>query len=110
MHVESDMDSDIRADIEAETAAAATTAIATVDGLGIEPDMAVVEMGFEPGLPVIESYSEPEEAEADDEADTEIQPKGTIEIGVDVTTRIDIPNDMPMPDTIERLEQLEESV
>ncbi|GKC09169.1 hypothetical protein Tco_1000779, partial [Tanacetum coccineum] len=36
--------------------------------------------------------------------------EGTIEIGVDITTGIDIPNDLPMPDTIERLEQLEESV
>ncbi|GJS31354.1 hypothetical protein Tco_0491974, partial [Tanacetum coccineum] len=54
--------------------------------------------------------SEPEEAKADDEADAEIQPEGTIEIRVNITTGIDIPNDLPMPDTIERLEQLEESV
>ncbi|GJY83554.1 reverse transcriptase domain-containing protein [Tanacetum coccineum] len=92
MHVESDMDSDIRADIEAETTTADTTAAATVDGLGIKPNMAVVEMGFEPGLAIVESK------------------KGTIEIGVDVTTRIDIPNDLPVLDTIEQLEQLEESV
>ncbi|GKE06367.1 hypothetical protein Tco_1398385, partial [Tanacetum coccineum] len=84
-HAESDMDSDIRADIEAETADAATTTVAIVDG-------------------------KPEEAEADEEADVEIQPEGTIEIGVDVTTGIDILNDLPMPDTIERLQQLEESV
>ncbi|GJS32109.1 hypothetical protein Tco_0530491, partial [Tanacetum coccineum] len=109
-HVISDMDLDIQADIEVETAAAATTAAATIDGLGIEPDMAVVESGFELGLAVVESESELAEAEADDEADAEIQPEGTIEIRVDVTTRIDIPNDRPMPDTIKRLEQLEESV
>ncbi|GJT93485.1 putative reverse transcriptase domain-containing protein [Tanacetum coccineum] len=96
-------------DIEAETAAVATIAAVIVDGLGIEPDMAAVEMGFEPGLAVVESKSDPEEAEADDEADAKIQPEGTIEIGVDVTTRIDIPNDRPMPDTIVRLEQLKES-
>ncbi|GJU32510.1 hypothetical protein Tco_1176099 [Tanacetum coccineum] len=109
-HVESDIDSDIRADIKAETAAAATTAVVTVDGLGIEPDIAVVETSFETGLAVVESKSKPEEVEADDEADAEIQPKGTIEIGIDVTTGIAIPNDLPLPDTIEQLEQLEESV
>ncbi|GKD31392.1 hypothetical protein Tco_1242170, partial [Tanacetum coccineum] len=108
-HVESDMDSNIQADIEADTAAVATTAAATVDGLGIEPDMTAVEMGFEPGLAIVESKSEPEEAEIDDEADAKIQPEGTIEIGVDVTTGIDIPNNRPMPDTIKRLEQLKES-
>nr|GEX98840.1 reverse transcriptase domain-containing protein [Tanacetum cinerariifolium] len=105
-HTESDMNLYIQADIEAET----TTAAATVDGLGIEPDMAVVETGFETGLVVVESESEPEEAEADYEADAEIQPKGTIYIKVDVTTGINIPNDLHMPDTIERLEKLEESV
>ncbi|GJY03486.1 hypothetical protein Tco_0369426 [Tanacetum coccineum] len=86
-------------DIEVETAAVAVI----VDGLGIEPIMAVVETGFEPGLAVVESKIEPEEAEADDEADAEIQPDGTVEIGVDVTTRIDIPNDLLMSDAIERL-------
>ncbi|GKC52009.1 hypothetical protein Tco_1074754 [Tanacetum coccineum] len=109
-HAESDMDSDIRADIEAETAAAAMTAAAIVDGLGIEPDMAVVETGFKPGLAVVESESELEEAEADYEVDAEIQPEGTIEIGVNVTTGIDIPHDLPMPDTNERIGHLEESV
>ncbi|GJS84456.1 hypothetical protein Tco_0750997 [Tanacetum coccineum] len=102
-HAESDMDSDIRADIEAETTAAATIAAATIDGLGIK-------MGFEPGLAVVEFESEPKEAEANDEADVEIQAEGTIEIRVDVTTGIGIPYDLPMPNTIERLDQLKESV
>ncbi|GKE97466.1 hypothetical protein Tco_0020817, partial [Tanacetum coccineum] len=101
-HAESDMDSDIQADIEAETATAASTVAAIVDG--------GVDTGFEPGLVVVKSESKPKEVEADDEADAEIQPKGTIEIGVDVTTGIDIPNDLLIPDIIERLEQLEESV
>nr|GEU36162.1 hypothetical protein [Tanacetum cinerariifolium] len=48
--------------------------------------------------------------EADDEVDAEIQPKGTIEIGVDVATGIDIPDDLLMPDAIERLGQLEEGI
>ncbi|GJZ04518.1 putative reverse transcriptase domain-containing protein [Tanacetum coccineum] len=101
---------DIQADIEAETAAAATTSAATVDGLGIKHVIAWVETGFEPGLAVVESESEPEEVEADDESDAEIQPEGTIEIGVGVTRGIDILHNLPMPDTIERLEQLKESV
>ncbi|GJZ59074.1 hypothetical protein Tco_0614890, partial [Tanacetum coccineum] len=71
-HAVSDIDLDIQADIEAETAAAAMTAATTVDGLAIEPDMAVVESDFELGLAVVESGSELEEAEADDEADAEI--------------------------------------
>ncbi|GKD59498.1 hypothetical protein Tco_1297007 [Tanacetum coccineum] len=64
---------DILADIEAETAATAMTGAAIVNGLGIEPNMAVVEMGIKTGLAVVESKSEPEEAEADDEADAGIQ-------------------------------------
>ncbi|GJZ68820.1 hypothetical protein Tco_0632370 [Tanacetum coccineum] len=67
-------------------------------------------MGFEPGLAVVESESEPEESEADEEADAEIQPEGTIEIGVDVATGIDIPDDLLMPDAIERLGQLEDGM
>ncbi|GKA35636.1 hypothetical protein Tco_0722127 [Tanacetum coccineum] len=114
IHRESDMDSDIRADIEAETAAAA----AIVDGRGGNSGrvrvggfgLIGVEMGIKPGLAVVESESEPEEAKADDEADVEVQLKGTIKIRVDVTTGIDIPNKLPMPDTIKRLEQLKESV
>ncbi|GJY72438.1 hypothetical protein Tco_0476141 [Tanacetum coccineum] len=86
-------------DIEVKT----TAAVVIVDGLGIEPIMAVVETGFKPGLAIVESEIKPEEAEADDEADAEIQPEGTIEIGVDVTTRIDNPNDLLMSDAIERL-------
>nr|GEU73391.1 hypothetical protein [Tanacetum cinerariifolium] len=78
----------------------------TIDGLDIEPVMVGVEIVFELELAVFESKSKPEEAEADDEADAKIQLEGTIEIGVNVTTRIDIPHDLPMPDTIEGLEQL----
>ncbi|GJR83348.1 hypothetical protein Tco_0154133 [Tanacetum coccineum] len=88
----------------------AMTVTATVDGLGIEPVLAEVEMGFELGLAVVWSESEPEEAEADDEADAEIQPEDTIKIGVDVATGIDIPDDLLMPDAIERLGQLEEGM
>nr|GFB69879.1 hypothetical protein [Tanacetum cinerariifolium] len=55
------MDLEIKADIEAETAAAAMKATATVDGLGIELVMVVVEIGFKPGLAVLKSESKPEE-------------------------------------------------
>ncbi|GJR40753.1 pentatricopeptide repeat-containing protein [Tanacetum coccineum] len=48
--------------------------------------------------------------EAGDETDAEIQPKGTIEIGVDVAIGIDIPDNLLMPDAIERLGQLEEGM
>ncbi|GJW29566.1 putative reverse transcriptase domain-containing protein [Tanacetum coccineum] len=50
------------------------------------------------------------EAEAGEEANAEIQPEGTIEIGVDVAIEIDIPDDSLMPDAIERLGQLEEGM
>ncbi|GJU42046.1 hypothetical protein Tco_1195003 [Tanacetum coccineum] len=92
-HMKSDMDSNIRADIKAEIAAAASTVAAIVDG--------GVDTGFEPGLVVVKSESKPKEVEADDETDAEIRPKDTIEIEVDVTMRMDIPNDLPMLDTIE---------
>ncbi|GJW52254.1 putative reverse transcriptase domain-containing protein [Tanacetum coccineum] len=107
MHAESDMDSDIQEDIKAVTTTAAT---ATVDGLCIKPVLAGVKTGFKLGLVVVEFESEPEEAQADDEADAKIQPKDTIEIGVDVSTGIDIPDDLIMPDDIERLGQLEEGM
>ncbi|GKC71114.1 hypothetical protein Tco_1116997 [Tanacetum coccineum] len=95
---------DVRADIKTETMAVA----AIVDGLDIDPVMAGVEMSFELGLAVVESKSELEEAEADEEAGTKIQPEGTIEIGVYVATRIDIPDGLLMPDAIEQLRQLED--
>nr|GEY55823.1 uncharacterized mitochondrial protein AtMg00810-like [Tanacetum cinerariifolium] len=85
-YAESSMDSDLWTVIKVETA----IAVVTVDGLSSELVMAVVETGFEPGLAAVESKSEPEEAEADDEADVKIQPYGTIKIGVDVTTGTDI--------------------
>ncbi|GKC84079.1 hypothetical protein Tco_1139796 [Tanacetum coccineum] len=102
MHTKSNMDTNIQADIE--------TASVTIDGLGIKPVMVGVEMGFEPGLVVVESESEPEEAKADDKADVEVQSDGTIEIRVDIATGIDIPDDLLMPDAIERLGQLEEGM
>nr|GEZ55101.1 retrovirus-related Pol polyprotein from transposon 17.6 [Tanacetum cinerariifolium] len=54
-HAMSDMDSDIRADIKVETVAAVATVVTMVNGLSIEPNIAVVETDFEPGLAVVES-------------------------------------------------------
>ncbi|GJR53299.1 hypothetical protein Tco_1403820 [Tanacetum coccineum] len=83
-----DMDSYVRADIKAETTSNAMTVATTVNGLGIEPIMAGVEMGFEPGLTVVESEK----------------------IGVDVATKIDVPDNLLIPDAIEQLGQLEEGM
>ncbi|GJW71725.1 hypothetical protein Tco_0128642, partial [Tanacetum coccineum] len=50
------------------------------------------------------------EGEDEDEHEAKSIDRGTIDIGVDVVARIDIPVGMLMPDTIENLEQLEEGV
>nr|GEW12673.1 putative reverse transcriptase domain-containing protein [Tanacetum cinerariifolium] len=85
---ESETDLDIQADIEAETTAANMIAVATVNELGIKPDMAVVETGFELGLAVVESKSKPKKAEVEGKADTELQSEGTIEIGSTLLLRL----------------------
>ncbi|GJW59571.1 hypothetical protein Tco_0108906 [Tanacetum coccineum] len=94
------IDLDIRADVEAVTV---TTTTAIIDGLGIKPVLEGVKAGFEPGLAVVENESEPKETDADEEADAESHPEGTIETGVDVATRIDIPDDLITPDAMEQL-------
>ncbi|GKC48841.1 hypothetical protein Tco_1071586 [Tanacetum coccineum] len=91
---------DIRAYIEAET----EVATVMVDGLGIELDTIVVETSFEPRLAFVESESELNNTEADDETNAEIQPEDTIEIGVDVATRIDVPDGFLMPNAIKQLD------
>nr|GEV20252.1 reverse transcriptase domain-containing protein [Tanacetum cinerariifolium] len=45
LHTKLDMDSDIQADVKDKIATAAITVVAIVDGLGIEPDIAMVEKG-----------------------------------------------------------------
>nr|GEX43411.1 hypothetical protein [Tanacetum cinerariifolium] len=81
----SDMDLDIRVGIEVVTMTTATT---TIDGLS-----------FKPGLAVSEFESEPEEVEADDEADAEIQPEGQLEEGIIMT----ITRSGMTPESIEEL-------
>ncbi|GJS12749.1 hypothetical protein Tco_0407221 [Tanacetum coccineum] len=61
---ESDTDSDVHADIAADIVVAAVVTAAKFDGAGIEL-----------GLAVVEAESEPEEAEADYQADAEIGPE-----------------------------------
>ncbi|GKA00145.1 hypothetical protein Tco_0672695 [Tanacetum coccineum] len=91
--VEEDIDTNVLEDIKAD----ATTVEVTVDrdvesmvdaGINIEVD---VRIGVE------------------DEVEDEVESsnKGTIKVGVDLAAGIDIPNDMLMPDAVERLEQRE---
>ncbi|GKG37651.1 hypothetical protein Tco_0456874, partial [Tanacetum coccineum] len=52
----------------------------------------------------------PKETDADEEADAESYPEGTIETEVDFATGIDIPDDLIMPDAMEQLGQFEEGM
>ncbi|GKG60452.1 hypothetical protein Tco_0612053, partial [Tanacetum coccineum] len=44
------------------------------------------------------------------EDEVESSDRGTMEVGVDVVPGIDIPDDMLMPDAVERLEHVEEGL
>ncbi|GKE38313.1 hypothetical protein Tco_1461718, partial [Tanacetum coccineum] len=94
--VEEDINADVLADIEANAmvieVAADMDVEAGVDaGIGMEVDV---------------------EVDVEDEVEDEIKSndRGTIEVGVDMVVRIDIPDGMLMPDAMERLEQVEEVV
>nr|GEY69021.1 hypothetical protein [Tanacetum cinerariifolium] len=50
------------------------------------------------------------EDEVEDEDEVESSDRGTMEVGVDMVAKIDIPNGMLMPDVVERLYQVEEVV
>ncbi|GKB47847.1 putative reverse transcriptase domain-containing protein [Tanacetum coccineum] len=94
--VEEDIDTDVLEDIEAD-AMAVEVAIdrdveARVDaGIDIEVD---VRIGVE--------------AEVEDEVES--SDRGTIEVGVDLVVGIYIPDDMLIPDAVERLEQVKEGL
>ncbi|GJR49079.1 hypothetical protein Tco_1317182 [Tanacetum coccineum] len=60
-------------------------------GIGIEVDVGV-------------------DVEDEVEGEVESSDRGTIEVGVDVVVKINIPNGMRMPDVVERLEQVEEGL
>ncbi|GJS64414.1 putative reverse transcriptase domain-containing protein [Tanacetum coccineum] len=64
-------------------------------------------MDVEAGVDVVIGIETGDDIEDEDEGEAESNDRGTMEVGVDVVVRIDIPNDMLMPDAIERLEQLE---
>ncbi|GJR94244.1 putative reverse transcriptase domain-containing protein [Tanacetum coccineum] len=81
--IEEDIDTDVLEDIEANA-----TAIEVV----VDRDVVT---GIDAGI--------------DMEVDVEVESsdRGTMEVGVDVTARIDIPDGILMPDVVERLKQLE---
>ncbi|GJV46724.1 putative reverse transcriptase domain-containing protein [Tanacetum coccineum] len=69
---------------------------------------------IKPGLAVVKDESEPEEAEADYQADADIDPEDstgdTMDIRVDVVVGINVPNDFLMLYAIKRVEHLEGGV
>nr|GEU64891.1 hypothetical protein [Tanacetum cinerariifolium] len=89
-YTEPNIDFDVQADIDA--------GIAAVDAAATRETNVRVEDGIKT------------EAEADEEANVEIQPEGTINIKVDVATQMDILDESIMPDVVERLGQLEEGM
>ncbi|GJS50712.1 putative reverse transcriptase domain-containing protein [Tanacetum coccineum] len=90
--VKEDIDTNLLADIEAD---------ATANEVAIDMD---VEAGVDAGISM--------EVDVEDEVDGKVESsdRGTIEVGVDVVARINIPDGMLMPDAMERLEQVEEAV
>ncbi|GJZ57067.1 hypothetical protein Tco_0612561 [Tanacetum coccineum] len=94
--VEEDIDTDVLADIEAD---------AMTDEVAVDRDVeaevnASIGMEVDVGVDV--------EDEVEDEVES--SNRGTMEVGVDVVVRIDIPGGMLMPDVVERLEQVEEGL
>ncbi|GKC64238.1 hypothetical protein Tco_1096836 [Tanacetum coccineum] len=65
-----------------------------------------VEAGVDAGIGIEFDVGVDVEDEVEDEV--EYNNRGTMEVGVDVVARIDIPDGMLMPDAVERLEQVEE--
>ncbi|GJW69078.1 hypothetical protein Tco_0123502 [Tanacetum coccineum] len=94
--VEEDIDTDVLADIEAD---------AMADEVAVDRD---VEAGVDAGIGMEVDVRVDVEDEVEDEVES--SDRGTIEVGVDVATRIDIPDGMLMPDAMERLEQVEEGL
>nr|GEU34219.1 hypothetical protein [Tanacetum cinerariifolium] len=94
--VKEDIETDVLEDVEAD----ATTVEVAVDRdveagidacIGIEVDVGV-------------------DVEDEVEGEVESSDKGTMEVGVDVVAKIDIPDGMLMPDAVEHLEQVEEGL
>ncbi|GKA29239.1 putative reverse transcriptase domain-containing protein [Tanacetum coccineum] len=89
--VEEDIDTDMLVDIKAD---------ATAVGVAVDRD---VEAGVDAGISIEFDVVVNVEDEFEDEVES--NNRGTMEVGVDVVARIDIPNGMLMPDAVERLEQ-----
>ncbi|GKA39588.1 hypothetical protein Tco_0732139 [Tanacetum coccineum] len=94
--VEEDIDMDVLEDIEADA-----TAVEVVVDRDV---MARVDVGIDMEVDV--------GVNVEDEAEDEVKSsdRGTMEVRVDVATRIDIPDAMLMPDAVEHLEQVEEGL
>ncbi|GJS28406.1 hypothetical protein Tco_0489026 [Tanacetum coccineum] len=94
--VEEDIDTDVLADIEA---------YATAIKVAVDRD---VEAGVNAGIGMEFDVGVDVEDEVKDEVES--SDRGTMEVGVDVVSGIDIPDGMLMSDAVERLEQVEEFV
>nr|GEW46353.1 putative reverse transcriptase domain-containing protein [Tanacetum cinerariifolium] len=94
--VEEDIGTDVLADTEADVAAV-KVAVDRDFMVGVD---ACIGMEVDVGVDV--EYEVEDEVESSD--------RGTIEVGVDVDARMDIPDGMLMPDFLERLEQVEEGL
>ncbi|GJZ35110.1 reverse transcriptase domain-containing protein [Tanacetum coccineum] len=90
-NVEEDIDTDVLEDIEADA-----TAIEVV----VDRD---VKAGIDAGIGMEVDVGVDVEDEVEDEVES--SDRGTMEVGVDVVARIDIPDAILMPDAVERLEQ-----
>ncbi|GJW04538.1 hypothetical protein Tco_1563394 [Tanacetum coccineum] len=94
--VKEDIDTDVFVDIKADATAVEVAVDKDVEarvgaGIGMEVDVGV---------------------DVEDEVEDEVESsdRGTMEVGVDVVAKIDVPNGMLMPDVVEHLEQVEEVV
>ncbi|GKB07592.1 hypothetical protein Tco_0835876, partial [Tanacetum coccineum] len=94
--VEKDTEAGLLPDIEVDATAVEVAAVMDVEagvdaGIGMKVDVEV-------------------DVEDEVEGEFESSDRGTIEVGVDVVDKIDIPDGMLMPDAVEHLEQVEEVV
>ncbi|GKB89199.1 hypothetical protein Tco_0961471 [Tanacetum coccineum] len=94
--VEEDIDTDVLEDIEAD----ATTVEVVVDRN--------VEARVDAGIDMEVDVGDDVEDKVEDEVKS--SERGTMEVGVDVATGINIPDAMLMPDTVEHLEQVKEGL
>ncbi|GKE40077.1 putative reverse transcriptase domain-containing protein, partial [Tanacetum coccineum] len=92
--VEEDIDTDVLEDIKADV---------TVVKVAIDRDVMI---GVDAGIDMEVDVGVDVEDEVEDMVES--SDRGTMEVGVDVVSRIDIPDGMLIPDAVEHLEQVEE--